>query len=57
MNYPTFLKKIDEIAAKCDANALHKFVHGLARTVPEQEREVFLARFRQYCGDSEEGSS
>ena len=29
MNYPTFLKKVDQLAAKCDTDSLRLFVHEI----------------------------
>ena len=52
MNYPTFLKKIDKIAAGCDAGSLRLFIHEIARTVPESDRQRFLDQLKHYNDDS-----
>ena len=50
MNYPTFLNQVDQLASACDADSLRQFVHGLARVLPEYNREHFLAELQKYTG-------
>jgi hypothetical protein len=57
MNYPTFLKKIDQLAAKCDADSLRLFVHEIARTIPESNRQRFLTTLNGFCNGSAETPS
>lgn len=54
MNYPTFLKEVDALSARCDADSLRAFVHELARTVQEDQREHFLSSLRGFCGVTEQ---
>ena len=49
MNYLAFLKKIDELASRCNADSLRLFVHEIARTVPESNRQRFLATLTKFC--------
>lgn len=49
MNYPTFLNKVDGVTTRCDVDALRRFTHELARTVPESDRERFLTLLVGYC--------
>ena len=54
MNYSAFLKKIDQLAAGCDAGSLRLFIHEIARTVPESDRQRFLDQLNHYNDDSGE---
>ena len=49
MNYPAFLKKADDLCRRCDADRLRAFIHELARTLPERNRERFLDTFHQFA--------
>ena len=49
MNYPTFLKKVDALTSRCDANSLRLFVHEFARTIQEEKRERFLQTLEGFC--------
>lgn len=53
MNYPTFLKKVDAIVAQCDKDKLSAFVHELARTLPENQRERFLSVLDKFYNSPE----
>ena len=57
MNYPTFLKKVDQLAAKCDVDSLRLFVHEIARTIPESNRERFLTTLNNFSDLSTETPS
>ena len=57
MNYPTFLKKIDALTSRCDANSLRLFVHELARTIQEKNRERFLQTLEDFCDAAEPDST
>ncbi len=57
MNYPTFLKKVDQLAARCDADSLRVFVHEIARTMPESNRQRFLTTLSDFCDDPAETPS
>ncbi|MBQ9010077.1 MAG: hypothetical protein IJ088_12230 [Clostridia bacterium] len=48
MNYPTFLKEIDRHLESIDLESLRLFVHELARTQPEVNRERFLDLLNQF---------
>ena len=54
MNYPAFLKKIDQLAAGCDAGSLRQFIHEIARTVPESDRQRFLDQLKHFSDDPDE---
>ncbi len=49
MNYPTFLKKVDALTSRCDADSLRLFVHEVARTIQEEKRERFLQTLEGFC--------
>ena len=57
MDYPTFLKKVDQFAAKCDVDSLRLFVHEIARTIPESNRERFLTTLNNFSDVSTETPS
>lgn len=57
MNYPTFLKKVDALTSRCDANSLRLFVHEVARTVQENNRERFLQTLEGFCDVVESDST
>ena len=44
MNLPQFLKSIDQTTAAMSRENLAEFIHDIARTLPEKEREDFLLR-------------
>ena len=44
MNLPQFLKSIDQTTAAMSRENLAEFIHDIARTLPEKEREYFLLR-------------
>lgn len=44
INLPQFLKTIDQTTAAMPKEELAAFIHDIARTLPEIEREDFLAR-------------
>ena len=48
MNYPTFLKKVDQLTSRCEEVSLRLFVHEIARTIPESNRQRFLAALSNY---------
>ena len=54
MNYPTFLKEVDRLVCACDADDLRKFVHEMARTVPESDRQSYLSTLSRFCSGSVE---
>ena len=56
MNYPTFLKKVDALTSRCDANSLRLFVHEVARTLQENSRERFLLTLEDFCDATESDS-
>jgi len=49
MNYPIFLKKTDDLCLRCDADKLREFIHELARTLPERNRERFLDTLNRFA--------
>lgn len=49
MNYPIFLKKTDDLCLRCDADKLREFIHELARTLPERNRERFLDTLSRFA--------
>ena len=57
MNYPTFLKKVDALTSRCDADSLRLFVHELARTIQEKNRERFLQTLEDFCDAVESDST
>lgn len=44
MNLPQFLKSVDQTTAAMSRENLAEFIHDIARTLPEKEREYFLLR-------------
>ena len=44
MNLPQFLKSMDQTTAAMSRENLAEFIHDIARTLPEKERENFLLR-------------
>lgn len=46
MNLPKFLKEVDHIAESASKEELSRFIHDIARTLPEERRAEFLGRFR-----------
>lgn len=53
MNLTQFLKFVDETAASMTKEDLAGFLHDIARTLPEKERENFLKRLKESCGKKE----
>ena len=51
MNYPTFLKKTDQLTSITDADSLRSFIHEIARTIPESSRRRFLTTLNSFCAD------
>ena len=49
MNYPSFLKAVDRLAAGAGKDSLRSFIHEIARTVPESDRQRFLGKMTEYC--------
>lgn len=56
MNYPTFLKHIDELIEKSDKEKLTAFIHEIAQLLSEDWRERFLSVLEECCAPSEAGS-
>lgn len=54
MNLSQFLKAIDRATAAMPQEALAAFIHDMARTLPEEGRENFLARLDRTDRDGEE---
>ena len=54
MNYPAFMKKVDEYAEQGDADELRMFIHNLARDVRQPERDAFLLLLSDSCNIVEE---
>lgn len=57
MNYPTFLKMVDGLTSRCDANSLRLFVHEFARMIQEEKRERFLQILEGFCDAVEPDST
>ena len=57
MNYPGFLKKVDALTSRCDANSLRLFVHEVARKIQENNRERFLQTLEDFCDVVESDST
>ena len=49
MNYPGFLKKVDALTSRCDANSLRLFVHEVARKIQENNRERFCRLWKTFA--------
>ena len=47
MNLSKFLKEADTIAAAMTQDQLTGFIHDIARTLPEKDRDDFLTRLRE----------
>ena len=54
INYPTFLKEVDQLTSECNADTLKLFIHEIARTTPENNRQQFLSKLNDFCKSSEE---
>lgn len=57
MNLINFLNEIDEITKRTSPEKLAKFVHELARTLPESERVDFIKRLKEVQSDFPEEKS
>ena len=51
MNYPTFLKKVDQLTSRCDTDSLKMFIHETARKIPESDRQSFLTTLKAFCDE------
>ena len=49
MNYPAFMKKVDEYAERGDVEELRVFIHNLARNVKQSDRDDFLMLLSDCC--------
>ncbi|MBR1709241.1 MAG: hypothetical protein IJ719_10490 [Clostridia bacterium] len=49
MNYPVFMKKVEEYAEQGDADELRVFIHNLAREVKQSDRDDFLTLLSDCC--------
>lgn len=49
MNYPAFMKKVEEYANQGDAEELRVFIHNLAREVKQSDRDDFLMLLSDCC--------
>ncbi len=54
MNYPSFLKRVDQLANACNEEALRLFVHEIARTLSEERRDEFVQTLQGFCHVSQE---
>ena len=54
MNYPTFMKKVDEYAAQGEIEELQLFIHEIARNIRESERDSFLTLLMDICNIQDE---
>ena len=53
MNFTQFLKAVDQAAAAMSKEQLAEFIHDTARTLPENQREDFLAEMLLFAGRKE----
>ena len=53
MNFTQFLKAVDQAAAAMSKEQLAEFIHDTARTLPENQREDFLAEMLLFAGGKE----
>lgn len=53
MNFTQFLKAVDQAAAAMSKEQLAEFIHDTARTLPENQREDFLAEMILFAGGKE----
>ena len=53
MNFTQFLKAVDQAAAAMSKEQLAEFIHETARTLPENQREDFLAEMLLFAGSKE----
>ena len=53
MNFTQFLKAVDQAAAAMSKEQLAEFIHETARTLPENQREDFLAEMLLFAGGKE----
>ena len=54
INYPTFLKEVDQLTSRFSTDTLKLFIHDIARTTPENNRQQFLAKLNDYCKSAKE---
>ena len=52
MKLPAFLKSVDEYTKRINHEQLEGFVHELARTLPEADRDEFLDALKHFSGDN-----
>lgn len=57
MNLRIFLKKVDEASANLSHENLEGFVHEIARTLPEKEREDFIKTLQAFQNPSDKTAS
>ena len=53
MNSTQFLKAVDQAVAAMSKEQLAEFIHDTARTLPENQREDFLAEMLFFAGGKE----
>ncbi len=53
MNFTQFLKAVDQAATAMSKEQLAEFIHDTARTLPENQREDFLAEMLLFAGSKE----
>lgn len=52
MKLPAFLKSVDQYTVTMTHEQLEGFVHELARTLPEADRDDFLDALKHFSGDN-----
>lgn len=57
MNLPKFLKEVDGLSARLSHDKLKEFVHEVARTLPEENRNYFINVLRSIGNSKEKAKS
>ena len=52
MKLPAFLKSVDQYTVTMTHKQLEGFVHELARTLPEADRDDFLDKLKHFSGEN-----
>lgn len=53
MNLPSFLHKVDDITSDLTKDQLQRYIHEIARTLPESKRQDFIDKLSLYTKDKD----
>lgn len=54
MNLMRFLTRVDQIISRLSQKELTAFIHEIARTLPEEKRDIFLGKLRDTSPENDE---